>query len=324
MNHERIIHILEYLTRSSDEKHGVTISDIQDHLANSTNMPDVSVLTIRRDIERLTAMGYDIKVTHGAHNTAYYHLSGKGFTFNEIRFIVDSLSINKFLSQRQKEELIKKFKGMCSEAEIRQLISRIALNDVGKTPRDLLGNLDKIHRLISEKRKINFEYGKFSTDKQIIYYNKRRDMLPVKVVYMNERFYLRCFNEETEQFRTYRIDRMKNIRGVEVSKTKVPPIEKYPGFVVDVFPPDRFDIVTFKVRRYLLDEMIEQLGDTVSSREDFDDPEYAVVRANCGINRQFYLWVMRYGDGLEITAPKDVRAGFADELRKVSEKYSDV
>lgn len=323
MDHERIIHILNYLTSATDENHGATVRDIQEHLARSTNLRDVSMLTVRRDIERLTDMGYDIRVEHGAHNTARYFLAGKGFTFNEIRFLVDSVTINKFLSARQKQELIKKFKIMCSEAEIRQLISRIELSDIGRIPRDLLGNLDTIHRLISEKRRIDFEYGKFDTAKQVKYYDKRREILPVKVVYMNERFYLRCFNEETGQFRTYRIDRMKNIRGGDVSRTKVPPLEKYEGFVVDVFPPERFETVTFKVRRYLLDEMIEQLGDTVSSREDLEDTAYAVVRAKCGINRQFYLWVMRYGDGLEITAPKAVRRAFAQELKSLSKKYAD-
>lgn len=93
---------------------------------------------------------------------------------------------------------------------------------------------------------------------------------------------------------------------------------------MDVFPPERFETVTFKVKRYLLDEMLEQLGDTVSSRDDFDDADHAIVRATCGINKQFYLWVMRYGDAIEITAPAENRKGFADELKKVSEMYSDV
>ena len=34
------------------------------------------------------------------HNTAYYALIDKGFSFNEIRFIVDSISINKFLTSK--------------------------------------------------------------------------------------------------------------------------------------------------------------------------------------------------------------------------------
>jgi len=324
MDHERIIHILNYLTRATDDKRGVTIRDIQDHLANNSGMDNVSVLTIRRDIERLETMGYDIRKTSGAHNTAYYTLKGKGFTFNEIRFLVDAVTINKFLTIRQKQDLIKKFESMCSDSEIRNLISRIEATNISKIQRDLLGNLDTIHRLIAEHRKINFSYGKLDVHKNIVYYDKHRDMLPVKVIYMNERFYLRCYNEETAQFRTYRIDRIKSIKGGEVSKTKPPQEPKAPGFVVDVFPVERFEIVTFKIKRYLLDEMLEQLGDTVSSRDDFDDADHAIVRATCGINKQFYLWVMRYGDGIEITAPKDIRQGFADELKKVSEIYADI
>ena len=72
----------------------MTIRDIQNHLANNFGMDNVSVITIRRDIERLETMGYDIRKKNGAHNTAYYSLRGKGFTFNEIRFLVDSVSIN--------------------------------------------------------------------------------------------------------------------------------------------------------------------------------------------------------------------------------------
>ena len=234
MDQERIIYILDYLSRYTDEKKAVSIKEIQDHLANVCNLTRVNDVTIRRDLDRLTSAGNHIVKYSGEHNTAYYALIDKGFSFNEIRFIVDSISINKFLTSKQKRQLIKKFEGMCSDAEIRQLISRIELNEAGRVPRDLLGNLDKIHKLISEKRRINFSYGKFDTHQQVIYCDKRRNMLPVKVIYMNERFYLRCFNEETEQFRTYR---MKNINGGEVSSVKPPTEEKPQGFVVDVFPP---------------------------------------------------------------------------------------
>lgn len=324
MNNQRIIHILDYLTRSTDESHGVTIADIQKYLRENANLPNVSPLTIRRDIDSLTSMGHDIRRTNGAHNTAFYSLRGKKFTFNEIRFIVDSISINKFLTAGQKQRLIKKFEGMCSDSQIRQLISRISLETNAAPSLDLLENLDKIHRLISERRRINFQYGRFDTRKQIKYYDKRREMLPVRVVYFNERFYLRCYNEQTGDFRTYRVDRMKRITGGEQSKKKPPQDKKYDGFVADIFPPERFEIVTLRVKRFLLDEMLEQLGEYASVRDDFDDPDCAIVRAKCGINRQFYLWVMGYGDGLEIAAPSDVRAAFAEEMKKLMKNYSDI
>lgn len=321
MDHERIIHVLDCLTRGSDDKQGLTVADIQQYLRENANLKNVSPVTIRRDIDRLSGMGHDIRKTAGAHNCTYYSLHGKGFNFNEIRFIVDSISINKFLSPAQKQQLIKKFEGMCSGSQIRQLVSRISLDSNAAPSLDLLENLDKIHRLISERRRINFRYGRFDTHRQVNYYDKKREMIPVQVVYFNERFYLRCFNEQTGEFRTYRADRMKDIIGGEVSKVKIPEVPRYDGFVADIFPPERFETVTFRVKRYLLDEMLEQLGEQASSRDDFEDTAYAVVRARCGINRQFYLWVMGYGDAIEVVSPPDVRKGFLSELNSLREKY---
>ena len=323
MDHERIIHVLNCLTRESDDKNGVTVADIQRYLRENANIDGVSAVTVRRDIDRLTRAGHDIRKTVGAHNTAVYRLYGRGFTFNEIRFLVDSVSINKFLKPAQKQRLIKKFESMCSDQQIRQLVSRISLDSTASPSLDLLGNLDRIHLLIAAHKRINFSYGKFDTKKQVNYYDKRRMMLPVRVIFFNERFYLRCWNEQTGEFRTYRVDRMKDITDGGVSKAKPPKETRYEGFVADIFPPERFETVSFRVRRYLLDEMLEQLGDFASPREDFDDPACAIVRARCGINRQFYLWVMRYGDGIEILSPADVRSGFADMLGDLLKKYSD-
>lgn len=94
---------------------------------------------------------------------------------------------------------------MCSDAEIRQLISRIVLNERCPSTLDLLENLDKIHRLIGERKKIDFEYGKYDeTTRQIAYYYKKREMLPVSVIYFHERFYLKCLNEKDRKWRIYR------------------------------------------------------------------------------------------------------------------------
>ena len=322
MEHERIIHIYDYLCRNTDEEHSVSCRDIQEYLARNANLSDVSPLTIRRDIDRLCAAGNDIRRTNGPHNTALYSLIDKGFTFNEIRFMVDSISINKFLSAEQKKKLIHKFEGMCTDAEIRSIVSRISLNSTAAPSLDLLENLETIHRLISGQRKINFQYGKFDTKKQMKYYSKSREMIPVRVVYFDEHFYLRCFNEENEQFRTYRIDRMKEIEGGRKSRKKIPDDKKYDGFVVDMFAPEHFEYVTMRVKRYLLDEMLEQLGEYGFFSDDKDNSDSVIVRAKVGVNDRFYLWVLRYGEGVEILAPSDIRKDFVKNLRRISDMYS--
>ena len=322
MEHERIIHIFDYLCRNTDEEHSVSCKDIQDHLSKTANLCNVSALTIRRDIDRLCSAGNDIRRINGPHNTAMYSLVDKGFTFNEIRFMVDSISINKFLSTEQKKKLIKKFEGMCTDAEIRSLVSRITLNSTAAPSLDLLENLDKIHRIISERLKINFQYGKFDTGKQMKYYSKSREMIPVRVVYFDEHFYLRCFNEENEQFRTYRVDRMKEIEAGKKSRKKIPDDKKYDGFVADMFAPDSFEYVTMRVKRYLLDEMLEQLGEYGNFSDDKDNPDSVIVRAKAGINDRFYLWVLKYGEDVEIIGPADIRKNFKKKLKNIARMYS--
>lgn len=54
MNGERILHIYDCLCRCTDDTKGVSIKDIQNYLAQNANMENVSDLTIRRDIDRLT------------------------------------------------------------------------------------------------------------------------------------------------------------------------------------------------------------------------------------------------------------------------------
>ncbi len=244
MNNERIVYILEYLQKNTDSKRYVTVKDIISHLSGTYDMSSVSVLTIRRDIESLTSAGYDIKCKTGEHGTYYYSLNSKGFTFNEIRFLVDSVSINKFLSDAQKHRLIKKFEGMCSDDDITRLMSRVRLNSKASPSLDLLKNLEALHIAISENRYVNFDYGKHTVSQKMDYYQKKRQIVPVTVVYVNERFYLRCYDELKEDMRTYRVDRIDNVKLGKKAANHYKDTQPE-GFVVDMFPPNsQFSIIS--------------------------------------------------------------------------------
>ncbi len=288
MEHERILSVYECLCRYTDKSKGISLKEIKRYISLSGNLKNVSDLTLRRDIERLVTMGHDIRIEHGPHNTAYYRLIQHSFSFNEIRFIVDSISINKFLSDSQKRRFIRKFEGMCSDAEIRRLAGRIPLNSGSVFSSELMDNLENIHSIIEKNQKINFDYGRFNIQKKMVYYRKNRNIIPVKVIYFSTRFYLKCVDIESGKFRTYRIDRMKNISGGETVVSDFSYGEDSDGVVLDMFEPEYFEFVTLHVKRFLMDDMIEWLGSDVNIREDFDDEEFIFVNARIGISRGFY------------------------------------
>lgn len=320
MEHERILYLLDYLTRYTNEKRTVTIHDIRRYLEQCGNLSSVSPLTIRRDIDRLILAGYAIEITNGAHNTAHYRLTGRTFTFNEIRFIVDSVSINRFLSNAQKKRLVKKFEQFCSEEDVRKLISRITLNEQSGTALNLLENLDRVHNVISEQRKIHFEYGKYDTERQVRYYSKKREMIPCRIVYFNERFYLKCVDEATGAPRTYRIDRMRRISAGDQPKKKAQ-LPVYDAAVTDIFEPEECRTVHLRVNRVLLDDMLEQFGQYATVLGDDQAGKTVELRVRVGISHGFYRWLMKYGSDVELLAPKSIRKEFSDRIQAVAELY---
>ncbi len=150
---------------------------------------------------------------------------------------------------------------------------------------------------------------------------KRSLAIPVRVVFFNNRFYLKCYNEETEAWRTYRIDRMKDIEGGEVSKCRLPKEEKHDGFVIDMFEPEYYENVTLRVKRFLLDDMMEHFGEYASISRYSDDGNSVNISVRVGINKRFYLWVMKYGDGIELLSPPKARSEFLSEVKKMLGAY---
>ncbi|SDA32849.1 hypothetical protein SAMN02910447_03597 [Ruminococcus sp. YE71] len=45
---------------------------------------------------------------------------------------------------------------------------------------------------------------------------------------------------------------------------------------------------------------------------------------NAGINRKLYLWIMQYGDGVELVAPAKERAEYLNEVRKMLGAYPEI
>ncbi len=321
MDHERILLIADYLTRCAADPPGVTVRMIQDYLADNTNIGEVTALTVRRDLDRIEATGqYQFERNPGAHNTAYYRLISRGFTFNEIRFIVDSVSINRFISDREMKALIKKFEGLCSDKNVRQLISRVQLSH--RTPAsDLLKNLEEIHRIISEKRMINFEYGKYDVHGVIQFEWKERSIVPVEVLYFNERFYLICTETETDRRRVYRIDRMRRVTAGNICRGRRA-LPRPECALVDIFDIKESVRLKLRVKRRLLDEMLETFGKYADSQDDPDHPDSVIIRATVGISSNFNSWVLRYGDMIEILAPQHIRDDFIQTLNRLCGMYS--
>ena len=101
-------------------------------------------------------------------------------------------------------------------------------------------------------------------------------------------------------------------------------LPKPAGVSADIFVPEVYEDVQLRVRRVLLDDMIEQLGNYAHVRLVEKDSEHCIlVRARMGISYGLYRWIMKYGASMEVLAPESLRKEVAQRIRAAAALYSD-
>ena len=69
--------------------------------------------------------------------------------------------------------------------------------------------------------------------------------------------------------------------------------------------------------------MIDDGSAPGSFSDDKDNADSVLVRVKSGINDRFCLWVLKYGESVEIVRPADIRKRFLGLLESIAKMYSD-
>src|SRR5699024_624326 len=78
-------------------------------------------------------------------------------------------------------------------------------------------NIDQVHRAISEKKVLTYQYGRYNVDKEFVY-GRNGNLYyvePYALIWQNDNYYLIGRFQETNEMRHYRLDR---IRGAKISE----------------------------------------------------------------------------------------------------------
>lgn len=320
MDKIRILYEYDYLRRYSDKMRARTLREIQSYLHEIDILENVAILTIRRDLQDMQTAGFPVRQRSGRHNTQYYWIDGGAFNYNEMRFLVDSLSMNKFLSSEQKHDLTQKFLTDCTPEEKRKLEQRVKVQET-PVALDLLDNLEKIYQVLEVPQTIHFYYARYDAHMHCTVAKRNaRTLVPVDVVYDHERFYMVCMDMDTGKRRVYRVDRMRHItRGEPVAKK--PSFPEADGAVLDIFEPDAYETVHCRVRWELVDDVLDRCGKYAYVIEEESDEAWAAMCMRVGISTGFYRWIAGYGDMIRIVSPTWVRDKYTQSLHNILDLY---
>lgn len=341
---QMIINILDILKRYTDEDHRLSQKEIADILKNEYNMT-VDRKSVKRNLSNLLEIGYPIEYsesvrmipnkTTGELEESYilsdFYLE-RDFSDAELRLLIDSLLFSKHIPHNQCRDLIEKLEGLSSkyfEAKVKHIRT---LDSNQPANKQLFYTIDILDEAISKGRQVKFHYAEYGTDKKL--HNRKNSegttreyiINPYQIVVTNGRYYLICNYDKYDDLSNYRVDRITDI---ELLNTPAKPKRKVKGAEngfdlskhmaehIYMFS-DESDTVTFRVKKYILDDVMDWFGKDLTFFDETEDEVSVRVRVNLAAMR---CWAIQYALHAKILSPKLLAEQIKEDLKKAIGNY---
>lgn len=303
-----ILYILNVLKRYSDENHLLSIKEIKEKI-NEIYEVDIDPRTIRRNINLLKEkFSIDIS-TYNENNIGYYLLKDPDTDFEpgEIRAIIDQFSYANYIPDKISKQIINKCRNMQTVYENEKLKNyQIISNDTKTDNMEVIKNIEDISDSIYENKKIKFTYYKYELTNTLNKTNVKEVICsPIKVLYALQQFYLICIKDKEKEFRTYRIDRIKNIKklNIDVENYNSKKLSEYIKTSISMFGGE-VDKIEFISNIELLDMVVEQFGKDIKLKR-IDNNKFS-TEVLASING-FKFFALRNLENIRVIKPISLR-----------------
>ena len=150
----KILYVMDYLLKNSDEEHSVTVAQlISDLAARGISAERKSIYD---DIESLREYGLDIIQT-GTGKSSGYYVSNRDFELPELKLLVDSVQSSKFITHKKTMSLIGKIESLASSHDAKLLQRQVYVrNRVKSMNESVYYTVDEISAAITADRSIRF------------------------------------------------------------------------------------------------------------------------------------------------------------------------
>ncbi|MEJ9282021.1 WYL domain-containing protein [Ureibacillus thermosphaericus] len=325
MKYRRILAIIEYLWKYSAKQHPKSIEDILQYL--EMHQIEGGLKAVRNDLKFLTSEESFIKVEtsqSGRNQFIHYWIADRFFEIHELRYMMDAISSARFISEEETEQIIGKLKKFVSENEAILLENQL-VHTFAKIDSPLFAKtVQTIHQAIAEKKVIQFQYGRYSVEKEFVLSGspdpKQYLIHPYGIIWNEEMYYLIGYNVMEEDIHHYRIDRIRDIQLLE-QKFAVQPgfdINKYRNLLFFMFGGEESSIeVIFK--NELAPAVIDRFGLNADIKRVDDDHFRLITRAI--ISKGLVRWLLSWGADAKVVYPKRLVEEMEEEAERLYLKY---
>lgn len=316
-NRSRLLLLLKYLQKNTDDEHVASVADITEMLEN--NGINGNRNTIRDDVKALNDAGYEILANVGPSNSKLYHYGARPFDEPELKLLIDAVSSSQFIGVKQSQGLIDKICDLTSKHEAERLVARVYTSERIKTENSkLLYVVQIINEAIDTGKKIRFQYMEYNANKELVCKNDGEwyENSPYAMLWNDDRYYLLGYSDKHEKVVTFRIDRMCVPQIMEEPCTPMPEgfsVPEYANKSFKMFDGELQQIV-LECPNYLMKKIVDKFGEDFDVERISEDRFQATVSAN--VSKTFFGWVCTYAGEIKLVGPEDVCKAYRKHLRK--------
>lgn len=321
----KILYVMEYLLRNSDENHPVTVAQLIAELASHGISAERK--SVYDDIESLRDYGVDI-IQSGAGKSSGYYVAGRDFELPELKLLVDSVQSSKFITYKKTMSLIKKIEGLASVYDAQALGRQVYVKNRIKTMNEsIYYNVDEIHRGIAANRKIRFHYFEYTVQKERRFRRGGEwyEISPYALSWDDENYYLVGFDSELGIIKHFRVDKMADI---DVTDEERDGQDSYAALDMGEYARKTFGMFTgeetsvrLRFENDLVGAVIDRLGRDVMLIPDGD--AHFTVRTNVIVSPQFFAWVCGFGNRAKILGPESVVEKMREHMASITALYEE-
>ncbi len=195
-----------------------------------------------------------------------------------------------------------------------RLSGRVSVEDIPSGHR----HLTSIMEAMTENREIKIQYQKYTSAESDSY-----TLRPYAVKEFAKRWYIVAYCIERKGLRVYGLDRIRHLEltGESFRMPKNFDVDELFSTSFGIYiPEEKGRTITFRTSptdaRFLRDLPLHS-----SQREISSDGESVTFSIFVCPNKALVMEFCKYGSGLEVLSPEDIRTQIAEEHRKAAEKY---
>lgn len=315
--------ILEVLKGHSSKEHPLLIQDIIDHLERDFGM-QAGRNAVSRNLSLLREMGYEVQSGAGGKGVYLEAL----FSDGELRVLIDSVLLSRYISAPEARELIGKLQSMGSRSLSSGMLGIHAVDKWNRTHNtDFFERIDKLNEAVQKHVHITFRYSRVGLDGQLHSDGRLRKAHPLALLCAQGQYYLLACYEDSEEVRHFRVDHISDL-----FLTEEPALTPYdlPDFRAGVdmarYAAEHRYMYSGEPVRVTLRMPVSAAGqvyDAFGSHAEMrpcSDGIHMEVRLTSSLENM-RIFALQYAAVCEVLSPKELRDLVRKDMEEILKKY---